>query len=75
MSTLESLQHQIDELQTKLAFQDDTIEQLNRIVTRQDEVIRMMQAKFSVIGDKIQDIEAHLPNKPFNPGDEVPPHY
>ena len=39
MSTLESLQHQIDELQTKLAFQDDTIEQLNRIVTKQDEII------------------------------------
>lgn len=75
MSTLESLQHQIDELQTKLVFQDDTIEQLNRIVTRQDEIIRIMQSKFSLIGDKIQDIEANLPNKPFNPHDEVPPHY
>ena len=75
MSTLESLQHQIDELQTKLAFQDDTIEQLNRIVTKQDEIIRLMQGKFSLIGDKIQDIEAHLPNKPFNPSEEVPPHY
>ncbi|GAA4342756.1 SlyX family protein [Kangiella taiwanensis] len=75
MSTLESLQHQIDELQTKLSFQDDTIEQLNRIVTKQDEIIRLMQGKFSLIGDKIQDIEAHLPNKPFNPSDEVPPHY
>ncbi|WP_223671152.1 SlyX family protein [Kangiella shandongensis] len=75
MSTLESLQHQIDELQTKLAFQDDTIEQLNRIVIRQDEIIRLLQSKFSLIGDKIQDIEANLPNKPFNPQEEVPPHY
>lgn len=75
MSTLESLQHQIDELQSKMSFQDDTIDQLNRIVTRQDEIIRLMQGRFSLIGDKIQDIESHLPNKPFNPGDEVPPHY
>ncbi|AKE51654.1 SlyX family protein [Kangiella geojedonensis] len=75
MSTLDSLQHQIDELQTKLAFQDDTIEQLNRIVSKQDEIIRLMQAKFSLIGDKIQTIESNLPNKAFNPDDEVPPHY
>lgn len=75
MSTLDSLQNQIDELQAKVAFQDDTLDQLNRIVTKQDEVIRMLQSKFSIIGDKIQDIESNLPNKPFNPNDEVPPHY
>ncbi|GAA0202780.1 MULTISPECIES: SlyX family protein [Kangiella] len=75
MSTLDSLQNQIDELQAKVAFQDDTIDQLNRIVTKQDEVIRLLQSKFSIIGDKIQDIESNLPNKPFNPNDEVPPHY
>lgn len=75
MSTLDSLQNQIDELQAKVAFQDDTIDQLNRIVTKQDEVIRLLQSKFSIIGDKIQDIESNLPNKPFNPSDEVPPHY
>ena len=75
MSTLDSLQNQIDELQAKVAFKDDTIDQLNRIVTKQDEVIRLLQSKFSIIGDKIQDIESNLPNKPFNPCDEVPPHY
>lgn len=75
MSTLDSLQNQIDELQSKVAFQDDTIDQLNRIVTKQDEVIRLLQSKFSIIGDKIQDIESNLPNKAFNPNDEVPPHY
>lgn len=75
MSTLESLQHQIDDLQAKVSFQDDTIEQLNRIVAKQDEILRMVQAKFSLIGDKLQDLETHLPNKGFSPIDEVPPHY
>ncbi|NVK22775.1 MAG: SlyX family protein [Kangiellaceae bacterium] len=75
MSTIQELQEQIEELQSKLAFQDDTIEQLNQMVTKQDKIIRKMEQRFILIGEKLLDMESQLPNKPFNPADELPPHY
>lgn len=70
-----SLQDQIDDLQAQLAFQEDAIEQLNKVVTKQDALIRKMEQRFLLIGEKIEDMEAKLPNRAFNPIDEIPPHY
>ena len=75
MSNLEQLQEQIEELQSKMAFQDDVIEQLNEIVTKQDAILRKMEQRFVLIGDKIHEMEHQLPNRPFNPVDEKPPHF
>ncbi|MBD3654396.1 SlyX family protein [Kangiella sp.] len=75
MSSIEELQEQIHELQTKLAFQEDTIEHLNRMVTKQDDIIRALERRFMSLGEKIDDIRSQLPDKPFNPADEIPPHY
>ncbi|HEY9032103.1 MAG TPA: SlyX family protein [Kangiella sp.] len=75
MSSIEDLQEQIHELQTKLAFQDDTIDHLNKMVTKQDDIIRALERRFMSLGEKIADISSQLPEKPFNPADEIPPHY
>lgn len=75
MNNLAQLEEKLNELETKMAFQDDTIEQLNRVVTKQDAIIRKMEEKFLAIGEKLQDMQSQLPNKPFNPEDELPPHY
>ncbi len=39
MSTIEELQEQIVQLQSRLAFQDDTIEQLNQAITQQQQAM------------------------------------
>ena len=75
MKDYDKLQSQIDDLQAQIAFQDDTIAQLNDIVTNQDKIIRKMEQRFMLIGEKIQDMESQLPNKAFNPADELPPHF
>lgn len=72
---IEALENKIDELESKMAFQDDTISQLNDIVTKQDEIIRKMERRFSLIGEKIEDMESQMPNKGFDPVDEIPPHF
>ncbi len=75
MSEILELQQQLEELQTRLAFQDDAIEQLNKVITKQDAIIRKMEEKFLAIGEKLQDMQSQLPDKSFNPADEIPPHY
>ncbi|WP_251357847.1 SlyX family protein [Kangiella sp. TOML190] len=74
-SELTQLQLQIESLETKIAFQDDAIEQLNQVITKQDAIIRKMEEKFLAIGEKLQDMQSQMPDKPFNPADELPPHY
>ncbi len=75
MDDLKQIEQQLEELQTKVAFQDDAIEQLNEIITKQDSIIRKMEERFLLIGEKIQDMESQMPSKGFNPADELPPHY
>ncbi|NVJ65696.1 MAG: SlyX family protein [Gammaproteobacteria bacterium] len=75
MDKLEQIEQQLEDLQTQVAFQDDTIEQLNKVITKQDAIIRKMEEKFLAIGEKLQDMQSQMPNKPFNPADELPPHY
>lgn len=61
------------ELETKLAYQEDTIQQLNNVVCRQQDQIDALMQKCEIL---ISRTEA-LSNK-FSDGSEeseVPPHY
>ncbi|MRX27262.1 SlyX family protein [Kangiella sp. HZ709] len=75
MSDINTLIKRVEELEMKVSFQDDGIEQLNKIITKQDSIIRKMEERFLLIGEKIQDMESQMPSKGFNPADELPPHY
>ena len=71
----DKIQQQIEALEIKVAFQEETIEQLNQVVTNQDAIIRKLEQRFSVVSEKILDMESQLPDKSSSPTDEVPPHY
>lgn len=65
----------IDELESRLAFQDDILENLDQVVARQDrEILELKQrladlsAQFKEFGD-IEGADGSAP------GFEVPPHY
>ena len=65
----------IDELESRLAFQDDLIESLNDVVTRQDRDLAMLTLRLQELASKINEIgDASAAASP-SPDSEVPPHY
>ncbi|WP_444898333.1 SlyX family protein [Microbulbifer sp. VAAC004] len=68
------LMERIDELETRLAFQEDTISQLNDVIARQDADIRSVVARMRELGEKYSALtfEMQAGGKPV---DEKPPHY
>ncbi len=62
----------IDALETHLAFQGDTIRQLNDALVAQQRRIDRLQAEFDRVVATVRDgmNDARMP-----PGDELPPHY
>ena len=64
----------VDELETRLAFQEDTLTQLNDVITSQDAQIRALVARLKEVSEKYQDLSFEV-QKGIKPGDEKPPHY
>jgi len=61
------------ELETKVAFQEDTIQQLNSVVCRQQEQIDFLLMKYQQMRAQLGEISC---NEPFSPElNESPPHY
>jgi SlyX protein len=65
----------LDELETRLAFQDDLIESLNETVARQDRELVELARRLAALESKIEDL-AEAATSAGGPADhEVPPHY
>ncbi len=65
---------QIIEIETKLAFQEQTIEQLNEVVIQQQGLIEALQRQLKMINHKIEQESHHWENE-HSLSDEKPPHY
>lgn len=52
-----ALQSQIDELETKIAFQDATIEELNQEVIKLNDLVARQQYQMQLIVDKLLAME------------------
>lgn len=63
----------IDELESRVAFQDDLIESLNKVVARQDREIALLAKRLADLEGKIEDIAEASPAA--GDGQEPPPHY
>lgn len=67
------LEQRIDELETKLAFQDDLVMHLNDVVARQDQEIMMLRQDVERIRKQLLQMTPLLGG---NAGEEPPPpHY
>lgn len=63
----------IADLEGRLTFQDDTIDQLNRVVTDQDQRIARLEASLRRTREQV---ELLLPLMNAGPGEDAPPpHY
>ncbi|QIL89023.1 hypothetical protein GNX18_04035 [Microbulbifer sp. SH-1] len=64
----------VDELETRLAFQEDTLSQLNDVIAVQDAQLRALLGRVKDVAEKYQDLSYEL-QKGSKPEDEKPPHY
>jgi SlyX protein len=71
VSDLEALCDRIDVLESRLAFQDDTIETLNKTITEQWAKIDALTRQLAALGERLQEAESQMPR----PANEPPPHY
>jgi SlyX protein len=71
VSELKTLSERVDALESRLAFQDDTIETLNRTVTEQWTKIDALTRQLLVLRERLQEAENQMPR----PANEPPPHY
>ena len=58
-------------LETRLAFQDETIETLNQTITAQWQQIDALTRQIANLSERLQEAETHSPGA----ADEPPPHY
>lgn len=61
------------DLETKVAFQDDLLESLNRTVASQQLQIDLLQKQVQLLYDQLRSLSPS--NMAESGGDERPPHY
>jgi SlyX protein len=71
MSDVKALSDRIDVLETRLTFQDETIETLNKTITAQWLKIDALTRQLSSLSERLADAEANAPGA----ANEPPPHY
>ena len=71
MSDLKTLSERIDVLETRLTFQDETIETLNKTITAQWQQIDALTRQLVSLSERLREAEANAPGA----ANEPPPHY
>jgi SlyX protein len=66
-----ALSERIDALESRLMYQDETIEQLNATITAQWKQIDALTRQVAALGERLQQAETSAPA----PANERPPHY
>jgi SlyX protein len=61
----------LGELETRLAFQDDTIDQLNAVIRDQWTTIDRLVQQLAQLEDRVRELEVRVGPSPAAP----PPHY
>lgn len=71
---MESIDARLIELEVKAAFQEDLLETLNDIVTRQQQQIDLLQQQFQALYQQVQS-SGPSGGGSTDPRHEIPPHY
>ncbi|WP_285275839.1 SlyX family protein [Halopseudomonas bauzanensis] len=69
----EQLIARMNELETRLAFQDDTIQALNDAVSRQELELERLRRALELLARRQADLAASMPGETED--DQPPPHY
>lgn len=68
------LQLAIDDLQTRIAYQEDTLQQLNDVISRQDEELREQRELIQLLHARLKSATLGDDEK-RSLRDDIPPHY
>jgi SlyX protein len=71
MGDIKSLSDRIDTLETRLMFQDEAIETLNKTITEQWLKIDALTRQLANLNERLQEAETQVPGA----ANEPPPHY
>lgn len=72
---MDNTQEQIIELQTRMTFQEDSLNQLNQVVTEQSIWIDQLRQQLRSLAEKYEDLR-NTPGQEGGAADnESPPHY
>jgi SlyX protein len=71
MNDAKSLSDRVDALETRLTFQDETIEMLNQTITAQWLKIDALTRQLVALSERLEQAEAQAPGATNEP----PPHY
>lgn len=72
MSDRTDIGERIDALEIRIAFQDETIEALNKTITAQWQQIDALTRQVASLGERLQEAES---SAGVGAGNEPPPHY
>lgn len=70
-----NLEDELVELQTRIAFQEDTINQLNQVITKQDADIIQLQQQIRLLAKRIDELALAQVGGGEEITNERPPHY
>lgn len=63
----------IIELEIKVAYQEDLVQELNKVISKQQDQIDRLNATCKLLNEKISSISLGLDSAPSS--EELPPHY
>lgn len=72
---MNTLEEALIDLQTRVAFQEDTINQLNEVVARQDGELLLIKEQLRMLAERLNDVSRQPSQGEGGPADERPPHY
>ena len=76
MDKLEHMEAQLVELQTQVAFQEDSIGELNRALSLQQQDLAQLQDQWKLLKAQYRELQGRIPDgDSLSPADEKPPHY
>lgn len=71
------IEQRMDELESRVAFQDETIRVLNDTIASQDQQLLSMQAELKLIKTRLRELVQAVGDSPLAPAsaETPPPHY
>lgn len=75
MEKSERLAQQLIELQTQVAFMEDTLDKLDNIVTEQSQLIADQQRQLQLLYQKLENQTPSSQIQPFDVMSDKPPHF
>lgn len=72
---MKDITDELIELQTRLAYQEDTIQQLNNVITQQDATILQLQQQMRLLAKRVDEISFTQDGSSDDVTNDRPPHY